>query len=59
MVMRTPGILPSTGLMSWHDVAEFEVEASREVPMQVDGESVGSVTGARFLACPDALQVVC
>ena len=59
MVMRTPGLLPSTGLLSWHDVAEFGVEASREVPMQVDGESVGTVRGARFLACPDAIRVLC
>lgn len=59
MVMRTPGVLPSTGLLTWHDVAEFAVEASREVPMQVDGESIGLVTGVRFLARPDALQVVC
>jgi len=59
MVMRTPGLLPSTGLLAWHDVAEFGVEASREVPMQVDGESVGTVRGARFLACPDAIRVLC
>jgi diacylglycerol kinase family enzyme len=59
MVMRTPGLLPSNGLLSWHDVAEFGVEASREVPMQVDGESVGTVRGARFLACPDAIRVLC
>ena len=59
MVMRTPGLLPSTGLLSWHDVAEFGVEASREVPMQVDGESVGTVRGARFLACPNAIRVLC
>jgi len=59
MVLRTPGLLPSRGLLTWHDVAEFEVAASREVPMQADGESVGSVTGVRFLARPDAIQVVC
>lgn len=59
MVMRTPGLLPSATLISWHDVAEFRVEASREVAMQVDGESVGTVRGARFLACPDALRVIC
>jgi len=59
LVLRTPGLLPSRGLLTWHDVAEFEVAASREVPMQADGESVGSVTGVRFLARPDAIQVVC
>lgn len=59
MVMRTPGVLPSSSLVTWHDVAAFDVTADREVPMQVDGESVGGIRGARFLSCPEALRVVC
>jgi diacylglycerol kinase family enzyme len=44
-------------VVAWHDVAEFQITASRPTAMQVDGEVVGDVTDVTFRSVPRALRV--
>lgn len=45
-------------IVLWHDQAVFDVETTTPVPMQLDGEHIGSVTNVRFSSVPDAVDVV-
>lgn len=45
-------------ILLWHDQAAFEATATTPVPMQLDGEHIGSVTAVRFTAVPDAIDVI-
>lgn len=44
-------------VVAWHDVAEFQITATRPTAMQVDGEVVGDVTDVTFRSVPRALRV--
>jgi diacylglycerol kinase family enzyme len=46
-------------ILLWHDQTVFSLVAASPVPMQLDGEHVGSVSSVRFRAVPDALDAVC
>ena len=42
-----------------HDQSNFSATAETPVPMQLDGEHIGSVSSVRFTSVPDALDAVC
>ena len=46
-------------LVTWHDQDAFTVTADRPMALQIDGEGMGTTTGVRFTAHPEALRVVC
>lgn len=52
------GARGSSGITLWHDQSAFDVTASAPVPVQVDGESLGTSTLARFRAHRHALLVM-
>jgi len=43
---------------SWHDQFGFSIQADPEVPIQIDGEALGSVSRVQFTHHPNALRVV-
>lgn len=43
---------------SWHDQFGFSIQADPEVPIQIDGEALGSVSRVKFTHHPNALRVV-
>jgi diacylglycerol kinase family enzyme len=45
-------------VLAGQHVSSFEVRCDGPLPLQVDGEDLGDVTGARFEAEPDALAVL-
>ncbi len=47
------------GLVALHDQVAFELESSRPVALQVDGEGLGEVHRVSFRAVPDVLEVIC
>jgi diacylglycerol kinase family enzyme len=49
---------PDETLLAGHDVDGFEVRCDRPLPLEVDGEDLGDVTGAIFEAERDALRVL-
>jgi diacylglycerol kinase family enzyme len=53
-----PGQVRSPDVITLHDADAFEIECDGSLPLQVDGEDLGDVTGARFEAERDALSVV-
>ncbi len=53
-----PGQVRSRGVITLHDADAIEVECDGPMPLQVDGEDLGDVTGARFEAERDALSVL-
>lgn len=53
-----PGQVRSPDVITLHDADAIEVECDGPMPLQLDGEDLGDVTGARFEAERDALSVV-
>lgn len=48
-------------IIVWHDQARFSVRTTRigtEVPLQIDGESLGATAAVEFTSHPDALLVM-
>jgi diacylglycerol kinase family enzyme len=45
-------------VVSGHDLAEITLQADRPLALQLDGEYMGEVEGARFRSVPRALRVV-
>ncbi|MCH9738319.1 MAG: diacylglycerol kinase family protein [Candidatus Nanopelagicales bacterium] len=43
---------------SWHDQRAFSIHARVEVPIQIDGEALGNVSGVQFTHVPEALRVI-
>lgn len=58
LLTRSAGGSTRGSILHWHDQVAFEATADIPVPMQLDGEHIGSVRSVRFTAVPDALAVV-
>lgn len=58
MVLRH-GVRRRPGLLALHDQAELTIEATRPMPLQIDGDACGEVTTVRLRAVPAALHVLC
>jgi diacylglycerol kinase family enzyme len=58
MVMHSDAGSTRRGLTVEHDLAGFELTASRLTRLQIDGEGVGEVGRVRFEAVPAALRAV-
>lgn len=58
LLTRTGGTTTKGSILVWHDQTVFSIDADTPVPMQLDGEHVGSVTEVRFRSVPDALDAV-
>lgn len=52
---RTPG---ASGVLYLHDLGALELRADRPLPLQVDGEDLGDVERAEFVAEPGAAKML-
>ena len=57
MVLRS-GTASRSGLLALHDQAELTLEASRPMPLQLDGDFCGSIRKVRLTSDPAALRVL-
>jgi len=57
---RSPGSSGSSGssIVRWHDQSAFDFTAQEPVPIQVDGEGMGTTSHASFTSHPGALLVM-
>ncbi len=58
IIARSRRATAASAYTSWHDQHAFSVQANPEVPIQIDGEALGSVSRVQFTHHPDALQVI-
>ena len=49
---------PFGGLLSLHDQSEMTVEATRPIPLQIDGDAAGPVSSVTFRSVPRAISVL-
>jgi diacylglycerol kinase family enzyme len=56
--LARPGQTHSRDVIAIHDADAIEIECDGPIPLQVDGEDLGDVSGVRFEAERDALSVV-
>lgn len=58
IISRTRRKTAASAYTSWHDQYAFSIQADPEVPIQIDGEALGSVTRVNFTHHPEALRVI-
>jgi diacylglycerol kinase family enzyme len=59
MVLQRQAGSSRRSIVLWHDQAQFRLTSSQSVAMQIDGEGIGDVHQADFVAVPEALRVLC
>lgn len=58
IIVRSRRKTAASAFTSWHDQSAFSIQANPEVPIQIDGEALGTVAGVEFTHYPDAIQVI-
>ncbi len=58
IIARSRRKTAASAYTSWHDQQAFSIQADPEVPFQIDGEALGSVSRVQFTHHPDALRVI-
>jgi len=58
MLTRTDGASTRSSIVRWHDQAGFSFHSEQPVPIQIDGEGLGSTQDATFTSHPSALLVM-
>ncbi len=58
IIARSRRKTAASAYTSWHDQQAFLIQADPEVPFQIDGEALGSVSRVQFTHHPDALRVI-
>ena len=59
MVLRRRAGSSRRSVVLWHDQASFSLTSDQPIAMQIDGEGIGDVHRANFIALPNALRVLC
>jgi diacylglycerol kinase family enzyme len=58
VILRARGRGRAKSYMSWHDQREITADSPTPIPLQADGEALGSVTYARFTNRPRGLATI-
>ncbi|MEC9212664.1 MAG: diacylglycerol kinase family lipid kinase, partial [Actinomycetota bacterium] len=58
MLTRTDGASTRSSIVRWHDQAGFSFHSEQPVPIQIDGEGLGTTQDATFTSHPSALLVM-
>ena len=58
IITRSRGRSRASAYTAWHDQREFTAESASPIPLQADGEGLGSIYRARFISQPRMVRTI-